>query len=470
MVSLVFAALGGVSPVSAQRDAPDVVECGREPAEAGVVVACLAQELLAGLGAAAGRREGAPLRVAVFPFDADRVPVGPDRAADFNDQLVAALVRRGQGTFIMIAREDLRDVIRDLEETGALQTDNPVPALIESAKVDVLIVGRMQRDNDDLRLRYQATRTTGRPETIAATDWRTIRDGAKIQSRGQLLDQVVRAAAERIRDGAPDLRTVRLAGLSYQDTGLRTPAGDAIEERIVRDLENAFSSAVSDRRLSVARLSPRENDEDERGVYVLSGTYWEQGDTIEVRLRLENANRRRVSFRGAVRRDDLPPGGLRPPGEFGPLAENQAGPIRLRLDSDRGPTPSYAIGERFTFLLRSDVDAYLYCFYLQADDTLVKIFPNSRHTDPRLAGGQVHEMPGTAFPFSLDVLPPAGIELLKCYATLRDVTADLPTPVRDNTLRPLPRGFRFRLSSVFRALLDAGTTEASLPITVTEAR
>ncbi|MEQ8249203.1 MAG: DUF4384 domain-containing protein [Alphaproteobacteria bacterium] len=454
----------------AQRDVSPPPLCRNEPDSAEAIVACLAEELLIGLRRAEIEFKDAPLRVAVFPFDSERIPVPADRAADFNDRLVAALVQRGHGAVVVIAREDLREVIRDLEETGALQLDNPVPALIESARVDVLIVGRMQRDQNDLRLRYQATRTSGRPETVAATDWRTVRGGATVSAQGDLLDQVARAAARQIRERAPDLRLLRLAGLSYQDTGLRTPIGDAIEGHIVRDLEEVFASALSDRRLRVARQGLRDDGGAERGAYVLSGSYWEQGDTVEVRVRLEGAGGHLVSFRSAVRRDDLPPGRLRPPGEFGLLAENQVGPIRLQLDSDRGRTPSYAIGERFSFLLRTDVDAYVYCFYLQADDTLVKIFPNSRHTDARLAGGEVHEMPGAAFPFSLDVLPPAGIELLKCYATQRDVTADLPAPVRENALRPLPPGFRFRLSSVFRALPDSGTTEASLPITVTEAR
>lgn len=469
-VVVALGVLVGGAAASAQRGAPPTPQCSGEPDTAEAVMACVAEDLLAGLRRTDLEFKDAPLRVAVFPFDPDLIPVPPDQAADLNDRLVAALVQRSQGAIVVIARDDLRAVIRDLEETGALQAENPVPALIESAEVDVLIVGRLQRDHNDLRLRYHATKTSGRPETVAATDWRTVRGGAAVGAQGDLLDQVARAAAQHIRDRAPDLRLLRLGGLSYQDTGLRTPVGDAIEGHIVRNLEGVFASALSDRRLFVARQGLRDEEDAERGVYVLSGSYWEQGDTVEVRVRLEGAAGRFVSFRSAVRHDDLPPGRLRPRGEFGPLAENQVGPIRLRLDSDRGRTPSYAIGERFTFLLRTDVDAYVYCFYLQADDSLVKIFPNSRHPDARLAGGEVHEMPGAVFPFSLDVLPPAGIELLKCYATLRDVTADLPAPVRENALRPLPPGLRFRLSTVFRALPDAGTTEASLPITVTEAR
>ena len=78
-------------------------------------------------------------------------------------------------------------------------------------------------------------------------------------------------------------------------------------------------------------------------------------------------------------------------------------------------------------------------------------------------------MPGKKiFPFEFKMVEPAGLELVKCFATSRDVTADLPPHLQGRSLEALPKGAEYRLSQVFHALPNTTVSEASMAVTVTK--
>ncbi len=190
---------------------------------------------------------------------------------------------------------------------------------------------------------------------------------------------------------------------------------------------------------------------------------------MEVRLTLEDAAGRSESWKGFARRDSLPPGvALRPEGDLGPLQWNKPGPIGFKLRSARGNDPSYAIGETLDLLLRIDRDGWVHCFYRQADRVVVPIFPNDHHREARLEGGVLHTIPGDLLPFALRFTAPAGVELVKCFAATRDISAELPAYLRGEGLEPLPPDSDATIASIFRAIPGAGLSEASLVITVTD--
>ena len=149
-----------------------------------------------------------------------------------------------------------------------------------------------------------------------------------------------------------------------------------------------------------------------------------------------------------------------------PTANSPSG-IALRLSSVRGRDPTYRIGETLDLLIELDRDAWLYCFYLQVDGRLIKLFPNIHHRVARLVGGQQHKVPGALYPFDLDIVEPPGTELLTCFATTRNVEADLPVDLRRMEIAPLPEDVALGVAEIFRNIPDVGMTEASLTITVT---
>ena len=209
-----------------------------------------------------------------------------------------------------------------------------------------------------------------------------------------------------------------------------------------------------------------ENFEDRPGVYVLSGNYWDFGDSVELRLVLADASGRSLAWRDLVQ----PPAGMavQPPGHLpAVLLENDnLGPARLTLTSARGNEPVYRVGERLYLLIETDRSAWLYCFYRQSDRQWFKIFPNAYYADPVVRGNRMHTIPDENYPFEFNITEPAGTDLVKCFAVNRGVAADLPPELRSLDPRPLPAGTDVRLPGAFRALRDAGVTEASLIITV----
>ena len=113
----------------------------------------------------------------------------------------------------------------------------------------------------------------------------------------------------------------------------------------------------------------------------------------------------------------------------------------------------------------------LYCFYLQSSGELLKIYPNGFVTPAALAGGRLHTIPGPIFPseiypFEFTFTEPAGVELVKCFAATRDLTRDLPEPLRRLGVAPLPAGMTNRLRDAFARARGAEVSEASLVITV----
>ena len=217
------------------------------------------------------------------------------------------------------------------------------------------------------------------------------------------------------------------------------------------------------------KIDSRESDDAKLRAVLMRGTIWDFGPSLELRLVLRSGNATVAGWRGFVRRDSLPPGlRIAPQGHFGALADNLPGPIAIELSSRRGETPRYTIGEQLNLLVRTGRQTALYCFYLQANRRLLKIFPNPEHTNAVLGPG-LHEIPGSLFPFNFVISNPPGIELTKCFAASRDITAALPAGLRKNSLNPLPVGTEWELARIFRGLKGVGLSEVSLVVTVDRA-
>ena len=435
-------------------------------------------------------------RIAVWPFKEDEIPISKEIADDFNGELLAELVRQMGGTYEFVAREALKALIQDMAETGALEdaAGDPISAVLKSAQnIDVLIVGQMRLLGDAVKLSYKAVSVDGR--ILAATRPRNIalrREEADITAARLTLDQAIRVAVRYLSDRASAMEELRLGGIRFQSSGVQPPFGRYLEGRVSGALQDAFTNIITNSKLVVRRAElgvgqfttmrglevkgkdlKRENFELDPGIYVLSGSYWDFGRSVEIRLSLKNARGETISWSDRVRRDSLPGNvALRPPGDFGQMTENDGlGPIAFHLTTPRGKDPAYRIGEKLNLLIRTDRDAWVYCFYLQADGNMIQIFPNPHYwtvfEEPLLQGNRLHTIPGeTTFPFDLVLGEPAGMELIKCFATTRDVTNDLPQELQGRSLDPRPKSIEARLSKIFRDLRDAGTTEASLVITL----
>lgn len=425
---------------------------------------------------------GDRLKLAIEPFATEDVPVGEGMAEEIHAAFRAALVKAAGTEFTVVARSDLAAIFREAREFA---DGNPVPALLKSARADILIRGRLQPAAAGVAASFSAVGISD-TATLAETGYRPL--GLAPGGAGAprlLLEPAIAAAARLLAGRAPQMEELRLGGIRFQTTGVQPPFGRYLERRIADALAQSASNVLSGRQLIVRAAEGDVRKEAMRGismdarrvemgdagpgVYLLTGIYWDLEEAVEIGLSLRNSAGESAQWRGQVRRDSIPASlELRPPPEFSdPHRITPVGPIGFRLASARGRDPAYRINEKLNLLVHLDQPAWLYCFYSQADGQTFKIFPNFHHRTARLAAGP-HSIPGDMLPFEFTFRPPEGVELLKCFALGRDPQGDLPAELRllDERLSPVPRALAQRLPQIFRTLRDAPMSEASLVITV----
>ena len=438
--------------------------------------------------------KGAKLRIAVWPFDEDQIPVSNRVAKNFNRKLLSALLRQSNNKFEFKARDALTALISDMQATGSLDAvgGNPIAGLIKNAgDIDVLIKGDITLDRDEVSLSYQAVHVDSK--ILASTDLAQIKlSRSDLQGTGKVytLDQAVRAAAKELSNKAHNMSELRLGGIRFQASGSQPTFGTYLQAQVSTHLQNAFENSLSDRKLRVldnlnpiynvrgmgvdAKKMSDKNASDDPSSYLMTGSYWSFEESVEVRVRLKNSIGDAFSWSGHIRKDTIGGMQIRPANNFMPLRKSDGlGPIAFSLTTSRGEDPAYHVGEKMNIILRVDRDAWVYCFYHQANRETIQIFPNphfwSVMKEPKLKGGIVNTIPGDqTFPFDLNVQPPLGEELLKCFATSKDVTSKLPKPLRGLSLEPMKRSVTENLSNIFRSLEGVAVSEASVAVTVVQ--
>jgi hypothetical protein len=123
------------------------------------------------------------------------------------------------------------------------------------------------------------------------------------------------------------------------------------------------------------------------------------------------------------------PAGQHPPADEPPridqAARNRQPAFLVRADVNRS-TRDYRQGDPLSVRVASEVDAYLYVLYQQADGRVFQIFPNAHQPDNRVPARRTVEIPAKDDPFRWPIGPPFGDEVVKVIASQRpiDVLAD----------------------------------------------
>ena len=458
-VRICFASTVAVILIIAQPSFSQAIAPARAPgpapgptSEVEVAFAGMAAELVAGL-------EGAPgdnTRIGVWPFDRP-YPVLDEHADRYEDMITAALVGAAKGRF-QIKSHELDNLVRELEQAPG-QRPNPIADLAVAAAVDLLLMGELQKIGELLEIRFRIQSLTD--ATVLAEASRNISfPGTRPQ--GVPLQSALEQAANQFRRDARGLAGVRTTGIRYRPSGAGTPLGEYLSDQFRTALSRAFNNVLTHGAIRVF-------DADEAlpaGVFELSGDYWDWGETIQLRIVLQSADGTEYSWQGHIDVGTLPPAlSVAATGEFGPIAHNRLGQVDIQIETQKGTNPVYRFGEAMDIRIRLDRDAWLYCYYLQGHDgVLVRMFPNAYHPGAALSGPQSHTIPGELFPFAFDIREPAGVDLIKCFAAPRDVTAQLPPYARGEDGDRLPPDARFRLHDDFRRL-GAAITEATLVVT-----
>jgi len=404
----------------------------------------------------------------------EEIPVAPEIAGAFNDELLTQLIRQADGRYEFVSRSELPAIIKEhfeFSDTNTLFNE----LLKRAADIDVLIMGKLLLKNSKAILSYKAAAMNG--AILASTAPQKIplsRKDAKVTQSTVTVSQAVNHAAKELADKAEDMTTLVLGSIEFETSGAQPPFGRYVKERLSTALQNAFTNIVTGRKLKVIRRGDKKPGDGQLS-YLLQGSYWDLSGSVELRVSLKNQDNEVVSSEGWIRPDTIKQR-LRPKGDFGSIRDNDGlGPFRFHLTSDRGTQPVYHIDENLKLKILLGHDAWVYCFDYSSDGKVYQLFPNplfwNKHKEPRLGGGVPIMIPDEKeelFPYKLVVAGPPGNELIKCFAASRDVTSELPKELRGLSNDALPQNIVGGLPSRFQQLPDVAISEASFIMTILE--
>ena len=438
-------------------------------------------------------------KLAIAPFSPDDIPVSPHLANALNDRLLASIQSVDGKRFRIMSHGEIGALMNELKQMSVFDdVADPLASLmqhqaniVKSSKPDILIMGTIRNDGTDILLSYKAAwLSTG--EIVASTAPQVVGKASKTNVAQLGLKQVVKKAADYFREHAADMTELHLSGIRYKNTGGQPELGAYIQDNISTALQTAFVTVLTERKLivkqavldtdqlneirkrglgletDVPKPGKPETYDQRPGVYVLSGSYWKLNKAFEVRLSLKDARGRTLSYSHAIAARTLPQDlAIEPLPEVKDFAKVDGGSPLLRLSSDRGRNPVYHLGEEFNFVVELATDAWLYCFYLNAEGKVYRIFPNKRRQDAGLRGPKVYTIPSDKlFDFVLRVQIPLGMEVLKCFATRQNISNVLPAEIMLPDFKPLPKSIERKLSAYVRRHAGRGVSEAALVVTV----
>jgi len=190
-------------------------------------------------------------------------------------------------------------------------------------------------------------------------------------------------------------------------------------------------------------------------------------------LVLQNRDGQSVDWRGRVSRASFPEGlAVEPRKTVQPRAWGPSGAFGFRLTTPRGINPVYRAGEKAQVIAHLDRDAWLYCFYTDVEGQVTQILPNvyqDRGSGGRFfRGGKVHYIPDPdRDPFELVLNDnTVGAESLRCFATSRNVTSELPIELQGKSEQALPVRLATRLRDAFEGLPNVSLSQAQITVTI----
>lgn len=104
----------------------------------------------------------------------------------------------------------------------------------------------------------------------------------------------------------------------------------------------------------------------------------------------------------------------------GIVCASQPQPVDVNITTHLGDQQSFVDGDRISFLLSLDNDAYIYLFYRDAESNLLQLLPNERMPDHFFNAGLFMPVPSAQQPYQFTVKPPYGDESIYAIASNND--------------------------------------------------
>lgn len=146
---------------------------------------------------------------------------------------------------------------------------------------------------------------------------------------------------------------------------------------------------------------------------------------------------------------------------------NVGRPVSLVLSSDRGQQPVYAVNDYLNATAQVTSDAFMYCYYKDAENTIARVYPNRFEPNPYVTANRPVSIPSKASSkFRIRFDQAGAREQVACFASSRDIGAGLPDRFKAEDLTPIGSRSMDELANAFRAQDKSGLAQATLNISV----
>jgi hypothetical protein len=481
-ILLVLAATGGLGPASLAAPAPNHTDKSGDPLE--VATAKLFFDSF-GAGACSGNIQRS---VVLWFFDDDKSPVPASAASQLHAELATQMLSAARSKCVNL--RDTPTLQAELSKSGALANNggNVIAALSEAGQnVDLVVFPQLFIQGGKTQLTMRAVeRASGK--TLAQTAQVAVPEkylGHDAADQAVSLDDAIKDASLYLAGNAPDFTALRPLGIFFEDTGAQPPAGRYLLERVqsalVQDGMNVLTGV--DIKLRSLNIEP-ESDSDgsvdapalepqaDPSTYDLSGRYWILGNAVDLQLRMRRGDGTTVTWQRRIRTTDFDKLRLRPINPAAVQRPQPNGAFAFQVTSPKGTAPIYRVGDELKLHLRVGKDAWVYCFYVDSQGDVETVLPrNADPTGNRFAAKELHHLPDEKAPkpkrfhmrFRGDRL---GEEMMVCFATSRDVRAELPAALFPEKFGNIPFLTLEKLRAQFAKLKDVAIAEASVTVTV----
>lgn len=370
----------------------------------------------------------------------------------------------------------------------ALSRDRFVKTNKKFKAADYIMTPKIALKNQDVTLVFRIIDAKHNETVISETVYlqkvspQLLTEETNAMSLKEALDDI----AEKFASQNPDMKTLYYSSLSTSENGGFSTKFDRFFTReLVTKIEENIANPLTGKKLKLKRYRGAEKAISE-GEYQLQGVTESLGKNFYVFLKLSDFNKSTTPWSGYVRKNSLEPQIAYE--DYSSKAEleniqtsDKLGLVNLTLTTSLGDAPTLEFGDKWHLKVKTDKRTWLYCYYIQVDRKVLPIYPNpvtwKNYGGPQLNAQQIITIPrknvknGPTINFTTS--GPAGFELIKCFATSRDISRDLPEHLlaksEDTTILPIEGDIHKNLSDIFTRY-DPNVTEDSIPVTVIKKR
>ena len=257
---------------------------------------------------------------------------------------------------------------------------------------------------------------------------------------------------------------------------------DHLIANLTKDIANVLTGKVLKVGSSTIQPAPKpdgtiaaqdlEAKSNDPSAYDLSGRYWIRGKQLIFAFLMKRGDGATLAWQGKIQIADFKDWSFARP--IRPLPPNRHRKAHSPSSSHppRAVRRSIGLAMNSRCILRVGQEASVYCFYVDSKGGVLTVLPNRfSGNDPnanRFAAKALHYLPDPSrdkftFKFTTDT---TGEELVDCFASTRDVRADLPKELFPDQIAPVPFLTLAQLRKLFANLKDTRVSEASVTVTV----